>query len=286
MGVKTIKTRHEGHFSDTMGRTEVALGSVNTTQTCSRGNVSGRLKSFGAGCKSIMKSAKSYGGGNAGNASSGDSNQMRGLSPAPNYDLEQIVDVKLVSQAYTYGRYLLFSAASHTPINLQGLWTDGPSSSWNGDYHMNINMQESYWAADVSGISEVYGPLMGFIKRMSEAGQLTAKNTYGVRTGWVTHAFTDNRMGCGMLGEAQWSLCVTCGAWLALQGFDHLTYKFDREALLDVMLPTLRGVAQFFSEYLYVDPLTGTTHTGPTTSPENSYTFGVDGEGERILHNC
>ena len=33
-----------------------------------------------------------------------------------------------------------------------------------GDYHLNINMQESYWAADTSGMSEVYGPLMKFIK--------------------------------------------------------------------------------------------------------------------------
>ena len=29
---------------------------------------------------------------------------------------------------------------------------------------MNINMQESYWAADVAGISEVFGPLMKFIQ--------------------------------------------------------------------------------------------------------------------------
>ena len=48
------------------------------------------------------------------------------------------------------------------------------------------------------------------------------------------------------LGEAQWSLCVTCGAWLALSGFDHLTFHFDREVLLSVVLPSLRGVAEFF----------------------------------------
>ena len=29
---------------------------------------------------------------------------------------------------------------------------------------MNINMQESYWAADVAGVSEVFGPLMKFIQ--------------------------------------------------------------------------------------------------------------------------
>ena len=47
-------------------------------------------------------------------------------------------------------------------------------------------------------------------------------------------------------GEAKWSLCVTCGAWLALQGYDHLTFLFDREVLLSVVLPSLRGIASFF----------------------------------------
>lgn len=52
-------------------------------------------------------------------------------------------------------------------------------------------------------------------------------------------------------GEAQWSLCVTCGAWLALQGFDHLTFKFNREILLTVVLPSLKGIAEFFIGKLY-----------------------------------
>ena len=33
---------------------------------------------------------------------------------------------------------------------------------------------------------------------------------------------------------------------MALQGFDHLTFNFNREILLSVVLPSLKGIAEFF----------------------------------------
>jgi hypothetical protein len=36
---------------------------------------------------------------------------------------------------------------------------------------------------------------------LSQSGARTAKNTYGVQSGWVAHGFTDNRLGCGMIGK-------------------------------------------------------------------------------------
>ena len=36
---------------------------------------------------------------------------------------------------------------------------------------------------------------------LSRSGARTAKNTYGVQLGWVAHGFTDNRLGCGMIGK-------------------------------------------------------------------------------------
>jgi hypothetical protein len=254
-----------------MEKTEVVLTSANKTQTCSSGPLDGRLKSFGAGCLIAVD-------GN----SSDDKSDTKFNLPHDGWELHEVVDVLLVSQAFSYGRYLLFSSATEAPMNLQGLWADGPSSSWNGDYHLNINMQESYWAADAVGAGEgakdIMRPLMTFISDLSKEGAATAREVYGVEKGWVAHGFTDNRMHCGMIGEAQWSLCVTCGAWLALQAFDHLTFHFDRSLLLSVVLPSLRGTAEFFLEYMYVDPISGESHTGPTTSPENSYSYTFEGK--------
>ena len=33
---------------------------------------------------------------------------------------------------------------------------------------------------------------------------------------------------------------------MALQGFEHLTFNFNREILLSVVLPSLKGIAEFF----------------------------------------
>jgi hypothetical protein len=60
------------------------------------------------------------------------------------------------------------------------------------------------------------------------------------------------------------------GAWLALHLWDHLSYHYNPEYLMDSFLPLFRGIARFFEGYMFRGP-DGFMHTGPTTSPENSY---------------
>ena len=47
--------------------------------------------------------------------------------PQPQQIMEN-VDVRLLSSAFQFGRYLLFSAATAAVSNLQGLWADGTST--------------------------------------------------------------------------------------------------------------------------------------------------------------
>ncbi|MGG2367878.1 hypothetical protein ACE4ZV_26405, partial [Salmonella enterica] len=67
---------------------------------------------------------------------------------------------------YQYGRYLLLSSARRSATNLQGLWSDGPTSAWNGDYHLNINLQMNYWAVFGVQMEESFDPLIEFINRL------------------------------------------------------------------------------------------------------------------------
>ena len=61
---------------------------------------------------------------------------------------------------------------------------------------MNINMQESYWGADVAGISEVFGPLMKFIKGVCASGfMFVSLNVYAYVFAWR------ERRGCICAGE-------------------------------------------------------------------------------------
>jgi hypothetical protein len=118
--------------------------------TCAASELSHRLESFADGCR-----VPSEGG--------------VGSSAASPF-VVQSVDTELAVQLYQYGRYLLLSSATGAVANLQGLWADGPGSAWNGDYHLNINLQMAYWAADAVRLPEVLPPLRGFVKVLSQKG--------------------------------------------------------------------------------------------------------------------
>ena len=184
-------------------------------------------------------------------------------------------------------------------MNLQGIWCEGIDPAWGGDYHLNINFQMAYWAAESVALPECVTPLSKWMTTLaitSGKGQRAARLHYNTSHphAWVAHGFTDVWLNGGLLGEAQWALCPVCGAWAALHLWEQ--YRFsaavDAEALLrlkTVGFPTLRGAALFFLEYLI--PLTvggdqplrhrggggGRNATlllsGPSTSPENSFLY-------------
>ena len=314
LGFDELRSRHREQFAGRMDRVDVVFASANRTQVCPASPINQRLPSFGTGClfqpdseqeqemsippEQQPQAAKPGANLRASNAAAGGLSSAGNGAGAEEGGFIELVDSHLVAQAFQYGRYLLFSSATDALINLQGIWTDGPSASWNGDYHLNVNMEMAYWSADAAGASEIMRPLMRFIQQLTEHGAVTARNVYGVNglnpkksnvnngnisssSGWVAHGFTDNRIHTGSLGESRWSLCVTCGAWLALAAFDHLSYRrfedlatssssdafgnSSRALLLQVLLPALRGIANFFLEYLDLDEVTGVLHTGPTT---------------------
>jgi alpha-L-fucosidase 2 len=77
-------------------------------------------------------------------------------------------DVGLMVQMFQFSRYLLISSsrAGSQPANLAGIWADGLSSAWAGDYHLNINLQMNYWGAEVANLGETTAPLAPFLKQL------------------------------------------------------------------------------------------------------------------------
>jgi hypothetical protein len=215
-------------------------------------------------------------------------------------------DVMLASQLYAFDLYLMFISSAEAVSNLQGIWADGPSSAWSGDYHTNINLQMNYWAAHSTGLAAtttMLDPLISFIEHVAfdeGSGRDAASRMYGCE-GWIMHGFTDQTLRAFPMAEPVWSLCVSCGAWLSMHLWDAISYEsikstpFDRiirsiqgkasfnidEALLATSrvpentilkraIPIYRGIASFFLDYMWKGN-DGRFHTGPTTSPENSY---------------
>lgn len=180
-------------------------------------------------------------------------------------------DNDLAALYMQYGRYLLISSTREggLPPNLQGLWASQISTPWNGDYHLNINLQMNFWGAEVGNLSELHRPLIDYIKSLTEPGSKTARIYYNSR-GWVTHILGNVWGFTSPSEDPSWGATNTGGAWLCQHLWEHYAYTCDTTYLRSVY-PIMKGSALFFSDMLIENPENGYLVTAPTTSPENSY---------------
>ena len=132
-----------------------------------------------------------------------------------------------------------------------------------------------YWGSGPAALRATQRPLGPFIKSLAEVGRNAAQRMYNSSgDAWVAHGNTDHSLGGDLRVDSFWVFCSTCGLWAALQLFESLLFaSFDESQFTDILsaLSVLRGAAQFLQQTTFVDPFTGMRHTGPTTSPENSY---------------
>ncbi|MEE8321040.1 MAG: glycoside hydrolase family 95 protein, partial [Gammaproteobacteria bacterium] len=180
-------------------------------------------------------------------------------------------DPSLMALFFQFGRYLLISSSRPGGLaaNLQGLWAEEIQTPWNGDYHMNINVQMNYWPAEVTNLSELHEPLFRLIESLQEPGAKTAKTYYGAK-GWMTHPIT-NVWGYTSPGEgASWGSTVSAAGWMCQHLWQHYEFTGDEE-FLRWAYPVMKGCAEFYLEILIEEPRHGWLVTAPSNSPENTY---------------
>ena len=172
---------------------------------------------------------------------------------------------------FHFGRYLLISSTREDllPPNLQGLWANTIQTPWNGDYHLNINVEMNHWPCEVCNLSELHLPLIHFAERLMPSGSKTARDFYDAR-GWTAHVVC-NPWGFTAPGEhPSWGATNTGGAWLALHAWQHFEFTQDTGFLKEAY-PLMKEAAQFFLDAMIEEPEHGWLVTAPTTSPENAF---------------
>jgi len=172
---------------------------------------------------------------------------------------------------YQYGRYLSISSTrvGLLPPNLQGLWANQIHTPWNGDYHLDVNIQMNQWPVEVSNLSELNLPLAELVRGMVKPGERTAKAYYNA-DGWIAHVIT-NVWGFTEPGEsASWGASNAGSGWLCNNLWDHYAFSNDKTYLKSIY-PILKGSAQFYSSALIKDPETNWLVTAPSVSPENTF---------------
>ena len=183
---------------------------------------------------------------------------------------------------FQYGRYMQISSSrenSPLPSNLQGIWNDNLACNmpWTCDYHLDINIQQNYWSANIANMAECNTPLFGYLSLLAKYGSITARKMYGCG-GWVAHTINNVWGDTAPGSSVSWAMNVTAGAWMATHLWTHYEYTLDQEYLRQIGYPLLKETAQFFIDYMTEDPKTGYLLTGPSISPENGFRA-PDGKG-------
>ena len=187
------------------------------------------------------------------------------------FDFQEEDDPQLAELYFQYGRYLMISSTREDllPPNLQGLWANTIQTPWNGDYHLNINVQMNHWLSEVCNLSELHQPLIEFTKGIVESGEKTAQGFYGA-DGWTAHSIC-NLWGFTAPGEhPSWGATNTGGAWLCQHLYQHYLFTKDIDYLKEIY-PVMKGAAEFFKSVMVEEKEHSWLVTAPTSSPENSF---------------
>ena len=180
-------------------------------------------------------------------------------------------DPALAALYFNFGRYLLISSSrpGGLPANLQGLWAEEYQTPWNGDYHLNINVEMNYWPAEITNLADCHLPLIDFTKQLQKPGSKTARAYYNSK-GWVAHVISNPWKFTAPGEGANWGSTLTGGSWLCEHLWEHYIFNPDKKYLKEIY-PVLKGAARFYTGILIEDPQTKWLVTAPSNSPENSY---------------
>ncbi len=180
-------------------------------------------------------------------------------------------DPGLAALYFNFGRYLLISSSrpGGLPPNLQGIWAEEIHTPWNGDWHLDVNVEMNYWPAEVCNLSDLTQPLFALIASLQKPGEQTAHDYYNAR-GWVAHVIT-NPWGFTSPGEsASWGASSSGSGWLCQHLWDHWLFTHDKK-FLRWAYPIMKGSAQFYSDMLIEEPTHHWLVIAPANSPENHF---------------
>lgn len=224
-----------------------------------------------------------------------------------NITSERPAELRYLEELYfQFGRYLLISSSREgtLPANLQGVWNREQYPAWQGDYHLNINLQMNYWPANTTNMEETLYALVDYMDSLRKPGRMVAYNIYGVGTeenaengyneptGWVAHVssnpfgftgFFDWHASDTSAGHAQYS--PESAMWMMQNIYNLYQYYPDEDYLRERIYPIMREAALFYSDpqILVEDPVSGRLVMSPTYSSEHGPMWGGDTFQQQLL---
>ena len=167
-------------------------------------------------------------------------------------------DPQFSALLFQYGRYLLISSSrpGTQPANLQGIWNDSLSPSWDSKYtHQRQPADEL-----LAGRHHEPGRVLraGVRHDQRPHGHRRPHGPGAVRRRRLGHPPQHRRMAGHRPSSTSRSagMWQTGGAWLATMIWDHYLFTGDID-FLQANYPAMKGAAQFFLDTLVAEPTLG-----------------------------
>lgn len=179
-------------------------------------------------------------------------------------------DDGLVTLYFQFGRYLLMASCicGDLPANLQGKWNINLVPAWNCDYHLDINLQMNYWAAEQAGMGSCIPALVKWLERIREKGREAAKNLYGCRGFYIP--LSSDAWASTSPEAWGYGVWISGAAWLGEHLWWHWRYSGDRQFLNDVTYPYFAELTEFYEDYMF-EGKDGKMVISPSQSPEHFF---------------
>lgn len=179
-----------------------------------------------------------------------------------------VPDSRLENLYYVEMYKLACNTIGRIPATTQGVWiTGGP------DYHLNLNLQQSYWPVYTSNHLELGNSLYDVFFEMLPRFQEFCRDFYGWDGAMANGAIAPN--GACVPCTFQWSFWTGSGPWVAHHFWLHYLYSQDEVFLRDKAYPFMREFMNFFVGYLEKGE-DGLYHLPWDSSPEFEYMMGWD----------
>lgn len=166
------------------------------------------------------------------------------------------------------GVYLLASSAKRgfPPPGLQGLWAmDGVPPPWRGDYHADMNVQETFWPAAATGHLELLDAWCDYMRDCIPKSEAFTQQVFGTEgTFWpvcTVAGFT--QVPTWHTVEFSWSH----SGWLAWLAWLRWSYSMDTQWLRQTGYAVIAGVFRFYRANLEADS-EGRLHVPLSSNPE------------------
>ena len=169
-----------------------------------------------------------------------------------------------------FGLYLLASCARQgsDPPGLQGLWPmDGRNPPWRGDYHADMNVQETFWSACPANHVELMDVWLDFAHSTLPAAAAVTREVFGTAGAFQHCAFLP---GYTLLTGGGWrpvAFAWSHTGWLAHLAWLRWRYSKDTAWLAERGYPIVRSAFLFYSANLEEEE-DGRYHVPLSSSPE------------------